>query len=128
MKLVLAALLAVSALQAQEPRLASSLYRATLRNSNGELEMYLTIEAKQDQWSAYSRANGAAGLASGAQSAVGGLLGKLPAHGALMDITDGVMQLRNDSLLLRGSMRSPVLGNYFVRGAVVNGELRAELG
>ncbi|MFL5542153.1 MAG: S41 family peptidase, partial [Longimicrobiaceae bacterium] len=78
-------------------------------------------------WEAFSKEGVAARLAGRAQAALGGLLGKLPPHGALTVFEDGTAAREGDSVRIRATLASLGFGNRPAAGTFTPGHIRGEL-
>src|SRR5690349_17125323 len=84
--------------------------------------------ASDGTWSAWSREGAAAEMVSGTKAMLGRLTGKLPPHGALVNVEQGrLTRGGNDTLLVAGRLLSPITGNRYLTGTIVGGRLTAEL-
>ncbi|HEX8693052.1 MAG TPA: S41 family peptidase [Longimicrobium sp.] len=79
------------------------------------------------RWEAFSRPGAAGELVGGVRGILARLLGKLPPRGALVRIENGTAVGRGDTVVVRGKLASPLLGEHYLAGTVVGGRLRGEL-
>jgi hypothetical protein len=126
-----AAMLVVSDLaraQTTAPVPLSGVWTVTIHQEPMALVVPMTFRTWADgRWEAYSRAGAAGRLVGRSQALLGGVLGKLPPHGALTRVEQGTSTPLGDTLRIRGTFASSVLGDRYLTGTVVGGGLTAEL-
>ena len=93
----------------------------------GELVVRMTFEQRSTSFTAYSRPGGLRPMTTWRAWTLGRLFGKLPSHGAVVVINDGVLRAQGDSTIVTGRLESPFLGRFYVAGSLRNAHLRAEL-
>jgi carboxyl-terminal processing protease len=97
-------------------------------SDGGEFVIRLDATTRRDgTFEAFSRRGAVTELIGRPKALVGRLMGALPPKGALVRIERGTLTPAGDSALVRGVFASPLFGSLHVRGALVEGELRAEL-
>ncbi|HKP75906.1 MAG TPA: S41 family peptidase [Longimicrobiaceae bacterium] len=110
------------------PPVPTGQWLVTIRQDELELAIPMTFQAARGGgWEAFSRVGVAARMAGRAQAAVGGLLGKLPVHGALTRFEDGTAVQDGDTVRLRATLASLGLGNRPATGAFTPGHIHGEL-
>jgi hypothetical protein len=124
-RLFLAALLASTVV----PRATreADMWRVRLTEGGGtDLTMRMTLRVDGDRWELYSRPGGVNAFLNWRQRLMGRALGKLPPEGALV-YGSGPATPSGDSLVLRGAIRSELLGKRLVRGSLNGGRLSCDL-
>jgi carboxyl-terminal processing protease len=102
-------------------------WRMELRENDGtELSIRMTFRIEGERWELHSRPGAANALINWRQRLLGRLTGKLPPRGALIYGT-GRAVASSDSLLLRGDIRSELLGRRILRGSLRGGRFQGDL-
>jgi hypothetical protein len=101
----------------------------TLRQPDGaEVAIRMTVERfGTGGWAAHSRRGAAAEFVGRRRAIAGRLLGRMPPHGALVNIMDGTARAVGDSVEVRGRFESGLLGSYVLVAGLVDGRLRGGL-
>ncbi len=108
--------------------LAEGPWLFTITRGGNEMAVRMHVEpTRTGGWRAASRPGAAGELLSWPRRTMARLLGKLPARGALLYLEDGTAAPHGDSVRVRGTLESPLLGRYHLAGAVAGGRLRGVL-
>src|SRR6185436_18500446 len=103
----------------------SGTWRVSLHEQDGvELDFRMTFEQREGTWEARSRPGAAREIVGGSKAALGRLLGKMPAHEALMTVEDGTT---DSTGALKGVLESPFLGRRELAGTLSEQRIHAEL-
>lgn len=97
-------------------------------NSNdiGLAKTIFTFETDESTFNAYTRKKATNDILGFWKSTLAKIFTSDFKHGSLLNITDGIIEKRNDTLILKGIFRS-VMGNYYFNGKIVNDSLTAKL-
>jgi hypothetical protein len=126
MRRVFLTVLGASAVISGAPR-ETDLWRVRLTESSGtDLTMRMTLRVDGDRWELYSRPGGVNAFLNWRQRLLGQLLGKLPPKRALI-YGSGPATPSGDSVVLRGSIQSELLGKRLVKGWLKGGRLSCDL-
>lgn len=95
-------------------------------NDIGWVQTVLTFNTKENEFYAHTRKNATKDILGFWKSSFAKIFTKGFKHGALLNITDGILETKDDKIVLRGIFRSAI-GNYYFNGEVKNDILTAEL-
>jgi Flp pilus assembly protein TadD len=96
--------------------------------NRGEAAVRMTFEQSRGlRWSARSRPGAARAFVSWSKYTMGRVLGKVPAGGALVYVTNGAIDTSAGAARLRGHLTSPIFGTFYVMASLERGTMRGEL-
>ena len=97
-------------------------------NSNdiGWAQTVLTFNTNGNEFYAHTRKNATNDILGFWKSSFAKMFTKGFKHGALLNITDGILEAKDDKIVLRAIFRSAI-GNYYFNGEIKNDILTAEL-
>lgn len=95
-------------------------------NDIGWVQTVLTFNTDENKFYAHTRKNATNDILGFWKGTFAKMFTKGFKHGALLNITDGIMEREDDKIILRAIFRS-AMGSYYFNGEIQNDSLRAEL-